>query len=152
MSSVSTLNPFHSIFKESVSSQNAYGLLNDCIYVIKNIKKPLSGTFRKTFSKDESKESPSLRIMSTIANQKKKYSSNSRIDSLMQLFITVFQRIHIQNDCKTFGFLSKNFANPLTLWQYVELMPEIWNLFVAVTQPLSSASTWPQTTKKWSSI
>ncbi|CAG2121369.1 unnamed protein product, partial [Medioppia subpectinata] len=57
--------------KESIP-HNTYGLVNDSIYIIKNIKKPLSGSFRKTFSKDRDRESASIRIMSTIASNQKK--------------------------------------------------------------------------------
>ncbi|CAG2180169.1 unnamed protein product, partial [Oppiella nova] len=64
--------------KESIP-QNTYGLLDDCIYVIKNIKKPLGGSFRKTFSKDSSRDSASIRIMCTIASNHKKKDRESAV-------------------------------------------------------------------------
>lgn len=75
--------------KDSNSFQtNTYGLHNNRIYVIKNIKKPSSGTFRKTFSKDNNKDMASIRVLNTIADQKKSSQSHSQIETLQDIWLS----------------------------------------------------------------
>jgi hypothetical protein len=71
-------------------------LHNDRIYLIKNIKKPSSGTFRKTFSKDSSKDSASIHVLNTIANQKKSTQSHSQPERLQDIWLS------IEDFCKYF--------------------------------------------------
>ncbi|XP_054152918.1 calpain-6-like [Oppia nitens] len=79
--------------KEAISLQNTYGLIEDCIYIIKGIKKPSSGTFRKTLSlnKDNIKDA-SIRIMCTIASTHKKSnfpSNGQNFDRLKDFWIPI---------------------------------------------------------------